>query len=300
MARKKLVIIVAPTGGNAMDREGAHVPVTPEEIAEEASRCREAGASVIHIHARDPQTRQASSDLSVFSDIIRRIRARCDALIQTTTGIGLARDETRPGDEERLGLLSIRPPQDLATIPPGSWDIWRPGSGNTYKPDATYHNTPAFLKRNIAAIVKKKIPWEMEIADTGFLSNALRLAEQGVFDRHDTSFWLDYCMGFGAMPATARHLVFAQEEGRRLFPQAKWAVLATDKDQFPMNTLGVAMDCDIVRVGFEDNIYLPNGQPARHNHQLVEAMARIAADLGREVATAAEAREIFGLKRQVN
>jgi 3-keto-5-aminohexanoate cleavage enzyme len=295
MAAKKLVIIVAPTGGNAMNREGAQVPTAPEEIAEEAVRCRDAGAAVIHIHARDPKTRQATGDLSVFSDIIRRIRAGCDMLIQTTTGIGITGQEVRPGDQERLGLLSIEPRQDLATIPPGSWDIWRPGGSNAYKPDATYHNTPSFLRKNIAAIVARGIPWEMEIADTGFLNNALRLAEEGVFDRHDTRFWLDYCMGFGAMPATARHLVFAEEEGRRLFPQAKWAVLATDKDQFPMNTLGVAMGCDIVRVGFEDNIYLPDGRPARHNHELVQAMARIAGDLGREVATVDEARGIFGL-----
>ena len=136
----------------------------------------------------------------------------------------------------------------------------------------------------------------MEIADTGFLTNALRLAEEGVFDRNGTDFWLDYCMGFGAMPSTPRHLIFAQEEGQRLFPHAKWAVLATEPDQFTMNALGVAMGCDIVRVGFEDNIYLPNGKPAQHNYQLVEAMARIAHEFGREVATVEEAREIFGIR----
>lgn len=70
---------------------------------------------------------------------------------------------------------------------------------------------------------------------------------------------------------------------------------AMDRDQFPMNTLGVAMGCDIVRVGFEDNIYLPDGKPAKHNHELVAAMARIARDFGREVASVDEAREIFGI-----
>ncbi len=295
MTPNKLVILVAPTGGNAMDREGAIVPLSPADIAAEAALCREAGASVVHIHARDPVSRQASSDAAIFGDIIRRIRAQTDLLIQTTTGIGITGAEVRPGVDERLGLLALDPPQDLATIPPGSWDIWRPGGSSAYKADATYHNTPAFLRRNIAAIVARGLPWEMEIADTGFLNNALRLAEEGIFDRHSTRFWLDYCMGFGAMPATARHLVFAQEEGRRLFPQARWAVLATDRDQFPMNTLGMAMGCDIVRVGFEDNIYLPDGKPARHNHELVHATAQIARALGREVASVEDAREIFGL-----
>ena len=138
----------------------------------------------------------------------------------------------------------------------------------------------------------------MEIADTGFLNNALRLAEEGAFDRKGTDFWLDYCMGFGAMPATARHLVFAQSEGERLFPQSKWAVLATGRDQFPMSILGASMGCDIVRIGFEDNIYLPDGRPARRNYELIEAMAEIARDIGREVATVDDAREIFGLGKR--
>jgi 3-keto-5-aminohexanoate cleavage enzyme len=298
--QKKLVIISAPTGGNAVDREGAQIPTTPEEIAEEAYRSREAGAAIVHIHARDPKTKLVTSDLVVFSDIITRIRDKCDILIQTTTGMGLKPSGatgalSRPSHEERFGLLSIKPRQDLATIPPGSWDLWRPGG--TYRNNPTYQNPPEFLIRNITAIRAAGLPWEMEIADTGFLTNALRLADEGVFDRHGTDFWLDYCMGFGAMPSTARHLVFAQSEGQRLFPQAKWAVLATERDQFPMNALGVAMGCDIVRVGFEDNIYLPNGEPARHNYQLVEAMARIARDFGREVASVDEARAILGIAR---
>jgi 3-keto-5-aminohexanoate cleavage enzyme len=100
-----------------------------------------------------------------------------------------------------------------------------------------------------------------------------------------------------AMDREGAHVPVTPEEIARLFPQAKWAVLATDRDQFPMNTLGVAMGCDIVRVGFEDNIYLPDGKPARRNHELVAAMARIARDFGRDVATTDEAREIFGLRR---
>jgi 3-keto-5-aminohexanoate cleavage enzyme len=299
---KKLIVLVAPTGGNAVDREGAHIPTTSEEIAEEALLCQRAGASVIHIHARDPKTKIATGDHAVFSDIIRRIRAKCDILIQTTTGIGFQPTDnparlTRPSHEERLGLLSIDPPQDLVTVAMGSWDLCRPGG--TYRENPTYQNPPDFLIKNITAIVARNIPWEMEIADTGFLNNAWRLAEEGVFDRHDTRFFLDYCLGFGAMPPTPRHLIFAQEEGRRLFPQAKWAVLATGRDQFPLNTVGVAMGCDIVRVGFEDNIYLPDGRPARRNHEIVEAMVRISHDVGREVATVDEAREIFGIKARV-
>jgi 3-keto-5-aminohexanoate cleavage enzyme len=298
MARNKLIILVAPTGGNAVDREGAHIPVTPQEIGEASERCYEAGASVVHIHARDPKTKAPTSDLAVFSDIIREVRARSDMLIQTTTGMGLRASSRgkileRPSHEERFGLMGLEPRQDLVTIPPGSWDLWRPGG--SYAENPTYENPPGFLIRSIKAIREKGFPWEMEIADTGFLNNAVRLAEEGAFDRAGTDFWLDYCMGFGAMPASARHLVFAQSEGERLFPNAKWAILATGKDQFPMSVLGISMGCDIVRIGFEDNIYLPSGQPAKHNYELVEATARIARYLGRDIATVADAREIFGI-----
>jgi 3-keto-5-aminohexanoate cleavage enzyme len=85
------------------------------------------------------------------------------------------------------------------------------------------------------------------------------------------------------------------EEGKRLFPQAKWETNATGRDQFPMNALGAALGCDIVRVGFEDNVILPNGKPARHNFEMVEAMVRIATDHGREIATVEEARQMLGV-----
>jgi 3-keto-5-aminohexanoate cleavage enzyme len=293
VASNKLVILVAPNGGNAVDREGARIPITPAEIAEEAALCQEAGASVVHIHARNPQTKEATGDLAVFSEIIKSIRSKCDLLIQTTGGIGIKHDDTRPTEEERLGLLTIEPAQDLATIPLGSWEFGRPNV-RPYKA-LTFPNTISFVRKGIAAMLAKGIPFEMEIADTGFLSNAMHLAEEGVFDRYGTNFWLDYVIGFGAMPATARHLVFAQEEGRRCFPNARWQVVATERQQFPMCILAASLGCDIVRLGFEDNIYLPNGKPAKRNHELVEAMVRIAKDLGREVASVIDAREVFGL-----
>jgi 3-keto-5-aminohexanoate cleavage enzyme len=293
VANNKLVILVAPNGGNAVDREGAHIPITPEEIAEEAALCREAGASVVHIHARNSETKEATGDIKVFGEIISRIRSKTDMLVQTTGGIGIKHDDSRPTEEERLGILSIEPAQDLATIPLGTWEFGRPNV-HPYKA-LTFPNTISFIRKGIAAMLAKGIPFEMEIADTGFLSNALRLAEEGVFDRNGTNFWVDFVMGFGAMPATARHLVFAQEEARRCFPNARWQVVATERQQFPMCILAASMGCDIVRLGFEDNIYLPNGKPAKRNHELVEAMAQIARDIGREVATVEDAREIFGL-----
>ena len=135
----------------------------------------------------------------------------------------------------------------------------------------------------------------MEIADIGFINNAMRYAEEGLFDRNAKYFWCDLVMGFGAMPANARHMVFAQAEIQRNFPNAMLQVVATERDQFPMCILAASLGFDIVRLGFEDNIYLPDGKPAQRNHQLVAAMAKIAKDIGREVATAEDARAMFGV-----
>jgi 3-keto-5-aminohexanoate cleavage enzyme len=297
MPGEKLIILVAPTG-NQTDRSGSHVPTSPESIAEEAYRCYEAGASVVHIHARDPETKRATGDLKIFGDIVGRIRERCDILVQTTTSLGLKQDPATKqwvwhSAEERMGLLSIEPRQDLLSCPLGSWEFIHPEGG---QPNATTSvNGNDFLRKNIAAIVKSGLPWELEIAEVGFLHNAIRLSDEGVFDRSKKNFWFDFIMGFGGMPATPRQLVYMVDETTRLFPDARWEVNATGRSQIPMNILGASMGCDIVRVGFEDSIWLPNGQQAKHNYEVVEAMARIARDLGREIAAVDDARRILGV-----
>lgn len=297
MAGKKLIILVAPTG-NQIDREGSHVPTSPEEIAEEAYRCYQAGASVVHIHARDPQTKRATGDLKIFGDVVRRIKERCDILVQTTTSLGLKQDPVSKqwvwhSAEERMGLLSIEPQQDLLSCPLGSWEFIHPEGGQANA--TTSVNGNDFLRKNIAAIVKSGLPWELEIAEVGFLHNAIRLSDEGVFDRSKKNFWFDFIMGFGGMPATPRQLIYMVDELHRLLPDARWKTNATGRDQFPMNTIGAAMGCDIVRVGFEDSIWLPNGKQAKRNSEVVEAMARIATDVGREIATVEEARQILGV-----
>ncbi len=299
MAAKKLIILVAPTG-NQIARETSHVPTSPEEIGEEALRCYQAGASVVHIHARDPETKRASGDMKIFGEIVSRIKERCDVLVQTTTSLGLKQDPVTKqwvwhSAEERMGLFDIRPRQDLLSCPLGSWEFIHPEGGQGSA--TTSVNSFEFLRKNISAIVKSGLPWEMEIAEVGFLHNAVRLAQEGVYDPSSRNFWLDFIMGFGGMPATPRQLIYMVDEAQRLFPGVPWEVNATGRDQFPMNTLGAALGCDIVRVGFEDSIYLPNGKPARHNFEVVEAMARIAQDVGREIATVEEARQILGIAR---
>ena len=290
MNAEKVVILAAITGGTQQDKDGAKVPVTPEEIAAEALRCFEAGAAVVHIHARD-ENRQPSGDLKLFSKIISLIRAKCGILIQTTNGIGSKRDPatgriSRPTDEERLALINIEPRQDLFSIAGGSWDFWHPGvPGHN---EFSFANSAEFLRKTIPRVLATPGALEFEIVEPSFLQKLARLSDEGVFERDHPRIWLDYCFGFGGMPPTCRALACVLDEGRRLFPQAKWEVLATHRDQFPMNTIGILSGCHIVRVGFEDNLHLPNGKVARNNAELVAAMVRIAREFGREPATVTE------------
>jgi 3-keto-5-aminohexanoate cleavage enzyme len=297
VAGKKLVILAAVNGGAQQDRDGARVPITPVEIAEAAHHCHKAGASVVHVHAR-ADDKGPTSDIKVFREIIQRIRDTCDILIQTTNGFGVRRDPATneyvwPTDAERLALHNVEPKQDLFSIATGSWDFYHPAGG--YPGTVSYVNSEALLQQNIRAVLKRGASLEFEITEVSQIHKLSRYADEGVFDRNTKNLWLDYCLGFGAMVPTVRTLALAAEDGARLFPHWKWEVLATGHDQFPMNTVGVIMGCDIVRVGFEDNIYLPNGKPAQDNFQLVEAMADIAGKFGREPATVADAREVFNV-----
>lgn len=301
MSQKKVIVVVAVNGGMQQSREGAHVPCTPEEIAEEAYRCWQAGASVIHVHARDAQKRN-SGDPKIYSEIIQRIREKCDILIQTTNGIGVRRDPATgqffwPSDEERLRLLNIDPPQDLYGIAAGSADFYHPEGGYPPK-DTPFINSIDLLRSTIKEVYARGAALEYEIVEASALHRLLRLADEGVFDRNRRNIWLLHGGGFGAIPPIARNVMFSIDEGQRLFPNALWGITGTGKDQFKLCTLGLAMGCDTVRVGFEDNIYLPSGRPARFNADLVEAIVKIAAIYGREPATPAEAREIFGLPKR--
>jgi 3-keto-5-aminohexanoate cleavage enzyme len=158
-------------------------------------------------------------------------------------------------------------------------------------------NTDQLIRKNIPAVLNRGSAIELEIVDSGFLQKLRRFADEGVFDPESERVWLQLSFGAGGWPPTPRMLINAYDEAQRLFPKLKWEVLGVGREQFRMNSMGVLMGCDIVRVGFEDNIYLPDGRPARQNFELVEAMARIGREFGREPMTADEARAAFGLSK---
>jgi 3-keto-5-aminohexanoate cleavage enzyme len=296
-AGNRFIITVALNGGMQQDREGAIVPKQPAELGEAAARCWEAGASVIHVHARDKDGKN-SGDPAIYSQIIREIRARCPVLIQTTNGIGVRRDPTTggfiwPSDAERLGLLNIEPRPDLFGVAAGSADFYHPEGG--YRNETPYVNSPEFLRQTIKAVYAMGSALEYEVVEASALHRLMRYADEGLFDRTQDNIWLLHGGGYGAVPAITRNLLFNIEEGLRYFPQAIFGITSTGRDMFRMITLGLSMNCDLVRVGFEDSIHLPDGSVAAHNHEMVEKAVEIGALFGMQPATVAEACTRFGI-----
>ena len=295
LAGNKVIITCAVNGGMQQNREGAVIPKQPEEIGEAAARCYEAGAAMIHVHARGPDGKN-TGDREVYAEIIRQIRKRSPILIQTTNGIGVRRDPATgqflwPTDTERLGLLNLDPQQDLFGIAAGSADFYNPEGG--YPEETPYVNSPALLRKTIEAVYKKGSALEYEVIEASTLHRLLRYAEEGLFDRDRDNVWLLHGGGFGSTPPIARNVLFSIDEGLRLFPRAIWGVTATGRDMFRIVTLGLSLNCDLVRVGFEDGIHLPDGSVARDNSEMVRAAARIAAMYGLKPATVDEARARF-------
>jgi 3-keto-5-aminohexanoate cleavage enzyme len=295
LAGNKVIITCAINGGMQQDRDGAVIPKQPEEIGEAAARCHEAGAAMVHVHARGPDGKN-TGDRAVYAEIIRQIRKRSPILIQTTNGIGVRRDPATgqfiwPTDAERLGLLTLDPQQDLFGIAAGSADFYNPEGG--YPEETPYVNSPALLRKTIVEVYKKGSALEYEVVEASSLHRLLRYAKEGLFDRDRDNVWLLHGGGFGATPAVARNVLFSIDEGQRLFPKAIWGITATGRDMFRMVTLGLSLDCDLVRVGFEDGIHLPDGSVARDNSDMVRAAAQIAAIYGMKPATVEEARARF-------
>jgi len=296
---EKLIILVAPNGERTPGEGGIFVPITPKEIAEEALRCQDAGASIVHVHGRDEKTTFLSSDIEIYNQTFRLIKEKSDMLIEITGNMGPLYDSATKewiacSDEIRMNLLlNTDPKPDMIPTTVGTMQMTGP-AGHF----AIFTSTPDFLRKFIPATVERKILLEFEIWDTSFFGNAITLAEEGVFDRN-MPLVINYCSGDGngVQAATPRQILYVLDEGKRLFPQAKWYATARSKNYFQIILLSISLGCNIVRIGAEDNTTLPNGEVAKSNAQLVETAVRIARDLGRDIASVDEARQILGISK---
>ena len=267
-----LIITVALTGAEVTLEQCPHLPITPEQIGQAAAEACRAGASIIHLHVRTPEG-QPTQDPEVFRQAIAAIRARCEAIVQISTGGAVGADT-----QERLQPVYLRP--EMASLTTGSVNFG----------DEIFANPWPLVLEFARTMQQVGVKPELEIFDAGMMANALRLRDKGLISE---PLHFDLVLGVpGGMPATVRNLAFLVES---LPPGCTWSAAGIGRMQTTIAAAAMAMGGH-VRVGFEDNIYYRRGELAQSNAQLVARVARIAAELDRPVATPAEARRILSLK----
>lgn len=307
MKSNKVILTAAVTGAVHVSSMSPYLPITPEEIIRQSVEACRAGAAAVHIHARDPQSGEPSSDLEVMRQIVSGIKEQCDVIVCITTGASQMMTV-----EERLSVVPALKPE-LASCNAGSMNFvlaglvpqlspdgpaWeRKYLGGTY--DNVFSNTYLGLETYIKTMAENGTIPEFEVYDASMINNIAYFRRKGILT---CPIYIQFVLGIqGGLPATVDNLVFLRSTAERQLGEFTWSVAAAGKYQFPMAAASLAMGGN-VRVGLEDNLYILPHQLAESNAQQILAAASIAKTLGREIATPDEAREILGLKgkAQVN
>jgi 3-keto-5-aminohexanoate cleavage enzyme len=276
---EKLIITTAITGSRISREATPYIPITTEEIVASAVECWEAGAAVVHIHVRDPDTGLGTQKIELFKQVVEPLRERTDlVLCLTTSGI--------PGRnlaiEERLTPLELEP--ELASFDAGSINLG----------GSAFINTPEFLQAAAVRMREKGVKPELEIFDVGMMVTCLRMREEGYLtDPLHFQFVLGTPWGIPAAPKSLLHLLDYLPE------RSTWSVIGIGKAHLPISMMGLILGGHI-RVGMEDNIYYTRGELAKTNAQFVERIVRIAKEYGREVATPEDARRILNLGKTMS
>jgi 3-keto-5-aminohexanoate cleavage enzyme len=271
----KVIITVAVIGSRPTKEISPAVPYTPEEIAQSAIDSWRAGASIAHIHVRDPKTGEPSHQLELFREVVERVRDECDMLLNLTTSSLHIQGELEEVLEQRLEPVSLKP--EFCSLDIGSMNF----------PDRVFINPPAWGETAARLMQEAGVKPEIEVFDVGHIAQALDLIEQGLIDDPP---WFQLCMGVQwGIPGTEENLKFMIGQ---LPPEARWSVLGVGRAQLPIITEGIQLGGNI-RVGLEDNIYLKKGVLANSNAELVEMAVALVHQHGREVATPEETREML-------
>jgi 3-keto-5-aminohexanoate cleavage enzyme len=282
----KVVVTVATTGGLHGKEANPNLPEQPTEIIQSFRDCYNAGASVAHIHVRDRRG-VTSSDLNIYNEVVEGIMSRCPGMItQVGNGIGVRyeqRGEEGKGFtlEERMALLDIRPSPDMLTLNLGTFHFEHKNT------EFLFANSKRWNAEFVAGCKRRGIVNELEVYDLSHIENALELQRRGVLEGPlHFSLVMGIQGGIPASPANLLAMLDALPEG------SSWQIVSIGKHQLPLSTMTLALGGNI-RVGFEDNVYFSHGVLAVSNAQLVERAVRIARELGREIATPEEARQIL-------
>lgn len=269
----EIILTAAVVGAETTRAQNPHLPITAAEIAAEAKRCRDAGASVIHLHVRHPDG-SASQDKRLFDEAIAAIRATTDVIVQVSTGgaVGMSIDE-------RCQPIACGP--EMATLNCGTLNFG----------DDVFVNTRPQIRDVLARIVAAKVTPELECYEVGHVDEALALVREGKLTGPlHFQFVLGVAGGIGAREDTLRFLI--SQVTSHAGGNATWGVAAVGRHQRPMTELAMRLGGH-ARVGLEDNIYLDKGVLAEGSAPLVDRAARYAREIGREPVSPARARELL-------
>lgn len=266
-----LIITVAAVGAELTRAQQPRLPITPDELAEDAAQCEAAGAAVYHLHVRTPAG-EPTMDLDTFRAAREAIASRTDLIMQFTTGGAIGDDE-----DARIAPLNLRP--EMATLTTGSVNFG----------DAVFVNPLPLVVRLYSTMRSLGILPEFEIFEAGMIATAERIYQEHG-DGHHRHF--DFVLGVpGALPAWPGLLEFL---AARLAGGATWSATGVGRDHLPIARETIALGGH-VRTGFEDVLYYERGRLAESNAELVRRVAGLAESAGREIAGAAGARRLFGL-----
>ncbi len=299
---RKVIITCAVTGSIHTPSMSPYLPVTPDEIAEAAIGAAEAGASIIHLHARAPEDGRPTQDPDVFLRFLPRIKQSTDAVVNITTGGGLGmtvEQRMRPAAELKpevaslnMGSMNFGLYPMLGRFKEFKHDWERAHLENSR--DFVFKNTFQDIERILSACRDNATRFEFECYDIAHLYNLAHFLDQGLVE---PPLFVQSVFGIlGGIGAHPEDLMHMRRTADRLFgADYRWSILGAGRNQMPLATIGAAMGAN-VRVGLEDSLWSGPGTLAESNAQQVTKMRQVLEGLSLEVATPAEAREILALK----
>ena len=296
---RKVIITAAVTGQGATPVMSEFLPLTPKQIADDAVKAYEAGAAIVHVHARKHENGEPTPSLPIFREIVTDIKKRCNVVINITTG-------GAGTPEERIKVVPEFKPE-LATLNCGSLSgtaiqvYERMKDKIKYewekkflaREEFIFENTYKMMREYSQACRENNTRPELEIWDTGQISAVKYMIDRGYVD---TPVHLQFVMGaLSGMPATVGTLSYVYERTREVLGNFSWSVAAVGRDQITIGAVTLALGGH-VRVGLEDSLYAGYGRLARSSAEQVERIVKIANEMSIKPATPDEAREILKLK----
>lgn len=306
-SNRKVIISCAVTGSAHVPSMSEHLPITPAEIREQALEAAQAGAAILHLHARDPKDGRPTPKPEVFREFVPDIARQTDAVINISTG-----GSTRMSLDDRLAYARLARPE-MCSLNMGSMNFslhpiaekmksWRFDWEKDYvegMEDMIFRNTFRDIKNILTEFRDHGTRFEFECYDVGHLYNLAHFIDAGLIK---PPFFIQSVFGIlGGIGADPENLSLMRATADRLFGRDSYhfSILGAGRHQMPLVTMGAILGGN-VRVGLEDSVYLSRGVKAKSNAEQVRKIRRILEELSFEIATPAEARQMLGLKGQHN